>query len=121
MREGDWWLKSETGWSHLKTLNDIEDYLAHKIRGELFIFETIATERGKTEVKGHFFDTMRTQIQPISLTLKEEGKDRKNISIARKSSHGAANASLIAKSEEKQKRLQLPQYNSGELEEKKTP
>jgi len=119
LREGDWWLKTETGWRHLKKLNDIEDYLAHKIRGELFIFETVSMEKGKAEIKGHFFDMMRTQMQPIALTLTTN--DKKNTAMARKTSRGAAAASFIAKSEEKQKRLQVPQYQSSELEEKKDP
>lgn len=119
LREGDWWLKMETGWRHLKKLNDIEDYLAHKMRGELFIFETVSMENGKAEVKGHFFDTMRTQMQPIALTVM--GSDKKNSAMARKANRGAAASPFIAKIEERQKRLQVPQYQSSELEEKKQP
>jgi hypothetical protein len=119
LRAGDWWLKTETGWRHLRNLNDIEDYLAHKIRGELFIFESVSMERGKAEVKGQFFDTMRTQMQPIALTL--AASEKKSTALARKTSRGASGAPFIAKTEEKQTRLQIPQYQSSELEEKKTP
>lgn len=118
LRAGDWWLKTETSWRHLKTLNDIEDYLSHKIRGELFIFESVSMDRGKAEIKGHFFDTMRTQIQPIALTV---AADKKNATLARKASRGPAKSPLIAKSEDKQTRLQLPQYQSTTFEEKKSP
>lgn len=119
LREGDWWLKTESGWRHLKKLSDIEDYLAHKMRGDLFIFETVSMEKGKAEVKGHVFDAMRTQMQPIALTVM--GSDKKNTAIARKASRGAPPPPFIAKTEERQRRLQVSQYQATELEEKKGP
>lgn len=118
LREGDWWLKTAAGWRHLKKLGDIEDYLEHRARGELFIFESIAMEKGKAVIKGQCFDTMRTQMQPIALNVSTEKKDHfvaKNARSEKQKSH------LIAKTEKKIRRIQIPQFQEGELEEKPTP
>ncbi|MFS8564304.1 MAG: hypothetical protein LVR00_08390 [Rhabdochlamydiaceae bacterium] len=68
LKEGDWWLKMDNGWKKLKTLNDIEDYLDHRLKGELFIFESIAADKGKVVLKGTSFDVMRTTMHPLSMT-----------------------------------------------------
>ena len=68
LREGDWWLKMDSGWKKLKTVSDIEDYLDHKLRGELFIFESITADKGKVVLKGSSFDVMRTEMQPLAFT-----------------------------------------------------
>lgn len=58
IKEGDWLLKTERGWRHLKRSIDIDAYLFHKIRGELFIFESLVKEQGKLMMKGFLADEM---------------------------------------------------------------
>lgn len=66
IKEGDWILKTERGWRCLRRSLDKEDYLCHKICGELFIFEALVKEQGKLVMKGCLVDEMRTQAWPFS-------------------------------------------------------
>jgi hypothetical protein len=74
LREGDWLLKTPAGWRNLRKVSDIEDCIQHKIRGELFIFDSLEKEKGRTTLKGNVFDEMRTQIQPIAIPIVMEKK-----------------------------------------------
>ncbi len=76
LKEGDWWLKTDSGWHKLKSFGEIEDLLQHKIRGELVIFDQMESEKGKAILKGHLFDPMRTYMQPITLTVSGDKKSR---------------------------------------------
>ncbi|HSX12030.1 MAG TPA: hypothetical protein VLF61_00890 [Rhabdochlamydiaceae bacterium] len=71
---GDWLLKTAHGWRNLKKLSEIESYLSHQLRGELFIFDAIEKREDKFFVKGHLIDEMRTSAQPISLPVIYEKK-----------------------------------------------
>lgn len=95
LREGDWWLKMDSGWKKLKTVSDIEDYLDHRLRGELFIFESIAADKGKVVLKGNSFDMMRTEMQPLSLTTSIV---KKSHSLSKKP--GKESPPMIAKTED---------------------
>ena len=81
LKEGDWLLKVGRSWRNLRRMKDIDDCLQHKIRGELFVFDSIEKQQGKIYLKGHLFDEMRVQITPISLPItsdeKEGGKPKK--------------------------------------------
>lgn len=116
LKEGDWWLKTPAKWHNLKTVSEIEDFLQHKIQGELFIFDQMDTEKGKIVMKGRLFDTMRTQMTPVALAVSSEKKT--SIASRKSSKHGSA-SSVIAKSEDKPVRVKLPQFQSSDLEEKK--
>jgi hypothetical protein len=118
LREGDWWLKTTAGWRHLKKLGEIEDYLEHRTRGELFIFESIAMEKGKAVIKGQCFDTMRTQMQPIVLNVSTDKKDH---FVAKNARSEKPKSSFIAKTEEKVRRIKIPQFQEQDLEERPTP
>ncbi len=74
LREGDWLLRTSNGWRNLRKLSEIEDCIQHKIRGELFIFDNLEKEQGRVTLKGHLFDEMRTQIQPIAIPIVIEKK-----------------------------------------------
>lgn len=65
LRQGDWWLKTEMGWRKLNNLHDIEEYLNHRMRGDLFIFDTVEVVKEKAILKGKFFDQTRTQMSPL--------------------------------------------------------
>lgn len=78
LKPGDWLLKNGKGWHNLKKVDEIEDCLQHKIKGELFLFEGMEKEQGKIIIKGHIFDEMRTQIQPVSIPIStEKNKSKK--------------------------------------------
>ncbi len=77
LRQGDWLLKTSNGWRNLRRSDEIEQYLGRRLRGELFIFDAIEKEQGRSVVKGHLFDETRTQVQPLTLPIdaeKPEGK-----------------------------------------------
>lgn len=77
IREGDWLLKTATGWRNLKRMDQIEDYIHHRLQGELFVFDGLETVQGKTFMKGHFFDAMRSSVQMISFPIAQD-KNPKN-------------------------------------------
>jgi hypothetical protein len=77
MKKGDWWIKTNSTWHSVKTLEEMENILAHKVRGELFVFDGIEKSQGKTQIKGHFFDSMRTTMQGVSFLLPEKKRAKK--------------------------------------------
>jgi len=72
LKEGDWLLKVGKSWRNLRRSKDVESCLQHRLRGELFIFDSIEKQQGKYFLKGHLFDEMRTQMTPISLPISSE-------------------------------------------------
>ncbi|HSX04303.1 MAG TPA: hypothetical protein VLG76_06200 [Rhabdochlamydiaceae bacterium] len=71
---GDWLLKTAHGWRNLKKLSEIEAYLAHQLKGELFVFDSIEKKEDKCFVKGHLIDEMRSSAFSISLPVIQEKK-----------------------------------------------
>lgn len=97
LKEGDWVLKTESGWKVLKDYEDIEKYLNLITKGELFVFDKIekTTDAGNV-LKGRLFDPMRSQVQtiriPLSTGKKNNGlhsKKKPNFSKMNHSSHKA--------------------------------
>jgi hypothetical protein len=84
LRQGDWMIKSPSGWRHLKTLDEIDAYLAYDLRGELFILDQIEQENGKFFLKGNLFDEMHTQKQSISIAISSEKKINSSSKKAKK-------------------------------------
>ncbi len=77
LKQGDWLLKTSTGWRKLRRSEEIEHYLHHRLKGELLIFDGIAKEQGRIVMKGHLFDETRTHMQPLALPIeadKAQGK-----------------------------------------------
>jgi hypothetical protein len=66
LKEGDWILKTPRGFRNLRRDSDREEYLSHKLQGELFIFDALVGDQGKFMMKGFLIDEMRTQAQPFS-------------------------------------------------------
>ncbi|HSW86090.1 MAG TPA: hypothetical protein VLG49_01165 [Rhabdochlamydiaceae bacterium] len=87
LRKGDWLLKTGSGWRILKKLQEIEDCLQHKLKGELLIFDGIEKEIGQILLKGTLFDEMRTQIQPISIPIITDKKSSRHNKIQRRPFH----------------------------------
>jgi hypothetical protein len=84
LRQGDWLLKTAGGWRNLRRSEEIEQYLHHRLKGELFIFDLIEKEQGRTVMKGHLFDETRTQMQPISLSIETESNHQGKASRKRR-------------------------------------
>lgn len=76
LRQGDWLLKIGEGWHVLKDLNEIEDYLNHKIKGELFIFDILEKENGKALLKGNLFNEMRSHSCPVTIPVVEKKRSQ---------------------------------------------
>lgn len=74
LKEGDWLIKTKTGWRKLKSSNEIDDCLFHKIKGDLFIFDRLEKLPGKTLLHAHLFDEMRTQVQTLTIPVAAEKK-----------------------------------------------
>ncbi len=77
IRQGDWLLKTQTGWRNLRRNEEIELYLNHRLKGELLIFDGIEQEQGCPVMKGNLFDETRTQVTPFALPIdsdKSQGK-----------------------------------------------
>ncbi len=77
LKEGDWVLRTPLGWRILNRASDIEGYLAHRIKGELFIFDKLEKQQGRVVIKGHYFDDMRTQMQKVAVPVVAEKKIHK--------------------------------------------
>jgi len=111
IKEGDWWVKTATGWKSLKTVADIEDFVHHRLQGELFIFDQIELDKGKIVVRGHHFDAMRTQMQPLNLNLTSAEKN--SMALARRMAKASQGSPLTVKGDESS-RIQIPQLPSSE-------
>ena len=55
IKQGDWLLKTQTGWRNLRRNEEIELYLNHRLKGELLIFDGIEQEQGRSVMKGNLF------------------------------------------------------------------
>ena len=74
IKQGDWLLKTATGWRNLKNLKEIESYLDYQLRGELFIFDGIEKQEGIALMKGHLIDEMRCLASSVSIPISSEKK-----------------------------------------------
>lgn len=77
LRQGDWLLKTSSGWRNLRRREEIELFLYHRLKGDLLIFDSIEQEQGKYVMKGHIFDETRMQMHPITMPAvsdKAQGK-----------------------------------------------
>jgi hypothetical protein len=77
LRQGDWLLKTPTGWRNLRKIEEIQQYLNHRLKGELFIFDAVEKEQGRSVMKGHLFDETRTQVQALTLPVDSEKSQSK--------------------------------------------
>lgn len=73
---GDWLLKTGAGWRNLNKLSEIEAYLTHQLKGELFIFDSIEKKEDKFFVKGHLIDEMRSSAFSMTLPVIYEKKTK---------------------------------------------
>lgn len=74
LKIGDWVIKTKNGWHKLKSREEIESLLQQESIGELLVVDSIDI---KGVLKGHYFDEMHTQMQPISFSFSPEKKKEK--------------------------------------------
>jgi hypothetical protein len=74
LRQGDWLLKTNAGWHVLKNLKDFDDYINHKTKGDLFVFDSIEKDGDNLKLLGSLFNGSRTQVHPISLPIEKDNK-----------------------------------------------
>lgn len=74
IKKGDWLLKTTSGWRNLRKAQEIEDCLFHRLKGELFIFDQIEKQQGKSMLQGHLFDSSRTNVTLVVLPIDTEKK-----------------------------------------------
>ena len=76
LKKGDLILKTETGWRHVRTAADVEASAA--ARGEIFLFDGIDKDDGKTVAKGRMYDASHSQVTPMVATVTGEKKKQHN-------------------------------------------
>lgn len=74
LKSGDWILHTSSGWRVLKSLREIEDVLTFQTKGELFVFDGVEKNEGKSFFVGMLFDPMRTQQQSVKIPLSLQTK-----------------------------------------------
>lgn len=77
LKQGDWLLRTSSGWHRLDKSKDVENYLYHRLIAEVFIFDAIVKEQGFSFMKGTLFDQTRMQMQRIQLPIQTEKKETK--------------------------------------------
>jgi hypothetical protein len=78
LRQGDWLLKTASGWRNLRKMEEIDQYLHRRLKGELFIFDSLEKEQGRMVMKGYLFDETRTVAQPLALPIDSEKSQGKS-------------------------------------------
>jgi len=59
LKQGDWLLKTGSGWRNLRNSEDVQLYLERRLKGDLFVFDAIEKDpQGKFLMKGHFLMTL---------------------------------------------------------------
>jgi hypothetical protein len=78
LRQGDWLLKTASGWRNLRRAEEIDQYLNRRLKGELFVFDALDKEQGHFVVKGYLFDETRTAAQALALPIESEKSQGKS-------------------------------------------
>ncbi|MEN9343961.1 MAG: hypothetical protein RLZZ453_748 [Chlamydiota bacterium] len=73
LKPGDWLIRGQSGWRHMRTLTDLPLYLQRRLIGDLFVFEGIEKDaQGKSTLKGMLFDESRTYMQPVNVPISSD-------------------------------------------------
>lgn len=86
LKKGDWVLKTARSWRVLRTAQDIQDCLDHKIRGILLIVDDLEVKGDKVLLVGHIFNEMRTEMQDMIVNVEIPVAPKKNGSTSSKKS-----------------------------------
>lgn len=77
LKSGDWVLKTPTGWHVLRRQDEVENYLYHHLKGELFIIDGLVKEHERWVLKATLFNEVRTQMQAVSIPIESERRPSK--------------------------------------------
>lgn len=69
LRPSDWLLLQGGAWKKLESEEEIDDYVARKTPGVLFIFEGLVKKEGRSILKGQFYNATRTQAEAIEIPV----------------------------------------------------
>ncbi|MFZ0565749.1 MAG: hypothetical protein WAM28_06155 [Chlamydiales bacterium] len=88
LKANDWLLLTSEGWKELKTSEEIDDYVQHRLTGPLFVLDKLTKQNGQQVLIGHLFNTSRTEVQQVTLKetslanfYQDDSFDLKNINI----------------------------------------
>lgn len=73
LRPQDWLVLTDKGWQKLVTPEEIDNYVARKIVGPLFVFDGIGKKDDRQVIMGTLFNSARTEMVPIELPLQGAG------------------------------------------------
>lgn len=73
LRPQDWLVLTDKGWQKLVTPEEIDNYVARKIVGPLFVFDGIGKKDDRQVILGTLFNAARTEMAPIELPLQGSG------------------------------------------------
>jgi hypothetical protein len=73
LRPHDWLVLTDKGWQKLITPEEIDNYVDRKIVGPLFVFDGIGKKDDKQVIMGTLFNSARTEMAPIELSLQSGG------------------------------------------------
>jgi hypothetical protein len=65
----DWLLLTQKGWKKLTTAKDIDNYVARKTPGVMFIFEGIERKNDQQFIKGLLYNSSRTDVKNVELPI----------------------------------------------------
>lgn len=79
LKEGDWWLKSSSGWRNLRTVQEIDECIKHKLQGDLLIIDKIEKKQKTISVSCHLFDPMHINMKQVEILVRDSTThDQKN-------------------------------------------
>lgn len=76
LRCGDWVLKVDGKWKHLRKSEEKEAYKKGKTVGELFVFDKIDSRQGQKFIQGFLFNSDKTQAIPVDIAANKYTIDK---------------------------------------------
>lgn len=67
LRPNDWLIFTENEWRVLASEEEIDNYVAQKLQGPLFIIDKMSKEGGRQVLTGHIFNSSRTEMRDVEL------------------------------------------------------
>ncbi len=64
-----WLLLTEKGWQEIKGRAEIDDFIAGRLSGELLVLNGIGRREGRQVLKGHLYNTSRSEMQDFEMPL----------------------------------------------------
>lgn len=71
LKPHDWLLLTDAGWKKMTTSEEIDDYVARKLTGALFIFDGLIKKDDKQVLVGTIYNNARTEAHTIELAVQQ--------------------------------------------------